>query len=48
MQSKDVEIDDLKVYVALQFVCRAVLESYDGTSAGKLDQAKAGCCEQTG
>lgn len=48
MQSKDVEIDALKIYVALQFVSQAVLESYDGTNVGKLDQVKVGCCAQTG
>lgn len=48
LQSKDVEIDALKIYVALQFVSQAVLESYDGTSFGKLDHAKVGCCAQTG
>lgn len=48
VQSKDVEIDALKIYVALQFVSQAVLESYDGTNVGKLDQVKVGCCAQTG
>lgn len=42
------EIDALKIYVALQFVSQAVLESYDGTNVGKLDQVKVGCCAQTG